>query len=99
MQVGQRRGVRKLELGGPARQREPRRTRPVSHSETSTPLATATAATVKACEHRSGASAPAVTLITSFFVVVGKSHSTSMSWPQAAPSDGWVVRRIRPTGR
>ena len=42
---------------------------PVSHSDTSTPLATATAATVNAWEHRSGASAPAVTLITRLFVM------------------------------
>lgn len=42
---------------------------PVSQSDTSTPLATATAATVNACEQRSGASAPAVTLMTSFFAM------------------------------
>ncbi len=56
-QVGQRGGVRQFELGGPARQREPRGL-PVSQSETSTPLATPTAATVKACEQRSAASGP-----------------------------------------
>ncbi len=38
---------------------------PVSHSETGTPLAAAAAATVNAWLQRSGASAPAVTLITS----------------------------------
>ncbi len=38
---------------------------PVSHSETGTPLAAAAAATVNAGLQRSGASAPAVTLITS----------------------------------
>ena len=37
----------------------------MSQSETSTPLATAVAATVKACERRSGASVPVVTLTTS----------------------------------
>lgn len=38
---------------------------PVSHRETGTPLAAAAAATVNAWLQRSGASAPAVTLITS----------------------------------
>lgn len=38
---------------------------PVSHSETGTPLAAAAAAAVNAWLHRSGASAPTVTLITS----------------------------------
>ncbi len=38
---------------------------PVSHSETGTSLAAAAAATVNAWLQRSGASAPAVTLITS----------------------------------
>ena len=38
---------------------------PVSHSEVGTPAATAVAATVNAWLHRSGASAPAVTLTTS----------------------------------
>ncbi|RKS71164.1 hypothetical protein BZB76_5650 [Actinomadura pelletieri DSM 43383] len=38
---------------------------PVSHSDTGTPLATAAAATVNAWLQRSGASAPAVTLMTS----------------------------------
>jgi len=42
---------------------------PVSQSETCAPEATAIAATVNACEHRSGASAPAVTLTTSFFAM------------------------------
>ena len=51
---------------------------PVSQSDTSTPLATATAATVNAWEHRSGASDPAVTLITSCFVT---------GPPYAGPSD------------
>src|SRR6266511_1535341 len=37
---------------------------PVSQSDTGTPAATAVAATVKACEQRSGASIPAVALMT-----------------------------------
>ncbi len=37
---------------------------PVSHSDTVTPDATAVAATVNACEQRSGSSAPTVTLTT-----------------------------------
>src|SRR5690606_39032888 len=38
---------------------------PVSHNETRAPAATAVAATVNACAHRSGASVPAVALTTS----------------------------------
>ena len=37
---------------------------PVSHSDTVTPLAAAAAATVNACEQRSGASMPAVAFTT-----------------------------------
>ena len=70
---------------------------PVSHSETSTPLATATAATVKACEHRSGASAPAVTLITSFWfgicrTVITPGQHAFTRWPP----HGSAARPIHP---
>ena len=41
----------------------------MSQSETPTPAVAAVAATVNACEHRSGSFAPAVTLITSAFVM------------------------------
>jgi len=56
--------MRQLELGGPAGQGEPGRLA-VSQNDTSTPDAAAVEATVKACEQRSGESAPAVALTTS----------------------------------
>jgi hypothetical protein len=66
-QIVQRRRVREVELGS-ANQADS----PVSHSDTGTPAAAAVAATVNACEQRSGASAPAVALTTRVRVI--RSH-------------------------
>ncbi len=51
---------------------------PVSHNETGAPALSAVAATVNACAHRSGASAPAVALTTS---VGGMRHSIGSQGP------------------
>lgn len=61
--------MRQLELLGPAGNAN-QEASPVSQSETCAPEDAATAATVNACAHRSAPSAPNVTLITRFLVVM-----------------------------
>ncbi|GAA1578352.1 hypothetical protein GCM10009678_71340 [Actinomadura kijaniata] len=58
---------------------------PVSHNDTGTPLAIPAAATVNAWLHRSGPSAPAVTLITKDLAIPRTLRPRARRAPRAGP--------------
>ena len=78
---------------------------PVSQRDTSTPLATAVAATVKACERRSGASVPAVTLTTRERAgcpwdqaTIGRMFNLDQDIPEPLRPLAWLIGRWEGAG-